>query len=182
MKKLALKAEDTVLLIIDLQEKLMKAMKDRERVYKNTALLLETAKQFDIPVIVTEQYPRGLGKTVPEVAEHLPEYSSVEKTSFSACTPDFNSVLGDTKRRSVIVTGSETHICVFQTVRDLVEDGFQVYVPRDAVCSRTDENYENALDLMKLAGAVVTNTETVVFDLLKQSGTPQFKAISPLVK
>ena len=71
---------------------------------------------------------------------------------------------------------------MFQTVRDLVEDGFQVYVPRDAVCSRTDENYENALELMRLAGAVVTNTETVVFDLLKQSGTPQFKAISPLVK
>jgi nicotinamidase-related amidase len=182
MKKLSMKPEETVLLIIDLQEKLMKAMKDKDRVYKNTSLLLETAKQFDIPVIVTEQYPRGLGPTVAEVTEKLPEHTCVEKTSFSACTPDFNQVLSQTKRRSIIIAGSETHICVFQTARDLVEDGFQVYVPRDAVCSRTDENYENGLELMKLAGAVITNTETIIFDLLKQAGTPPFKAISPLLK
>lgn len=182
MKKLHLEPNDTVLVIIDLQEKLMNAMKDRERVYKNTALLLETAKQFEIPVIVTEQYPRGLGKTVDEVSQHLPEHSYLEKTHFSACTPDFHNMLKNINRSSVIITGSETHICVFQTTRDLLEAGYQVYIPRDAVCSRTDENYENGLDLMKTAGAVITNTETVIFDLLKQAGTAPFKAISPLLK
>lgn len=182
MKKLFLTPEDTVLLIIDLQEKLMKAMKDKDRVYFNTSLLLETAKQFDIPVVVTEQYPRGLGPTVDEVTKHLPEHALVEKTSFSACIPDFNDILRKINRRNIIITGSETHICVFQTARDLVQDGYQVYVPRDAVCSRTDENYENGLELMKMAGAVITNTETVIFDLFKKSGTPPFKAISPLLK
>lgn len=182
MNKLHLHSEDTVLVIIDLQEKLMQAMKDRERVYKNTVLLLETAKQFAIPVIVTEQYPRGLGKTVPEITEHLPEHSLVEKTHFSACIPDFIDLLGSINRRQVIIAGSETHICVFQTTRDLMEAGYQVYIPRDAVCSRTDENYENGLDLMKSAGAVITNAETIIFDLLKQAGTAPFKAISPLLK
>ncbi len=182
MKKFHLQSEETVLVIIDLQEKLMNAMKDRERVYKNTVLLLETAKQFDIPVVVTEQYPRGLGKTVPEITQHLPEHSLVEKTHFSACTPDFIDILSNIKRKQVIITGSETHICVFQTTRDLMEAGYQVYIPRDAVCSRTDENYENGLDLMKSAGAVITNIETIIFDLLKQSGTAPFKAISPLLK
>jgi len=182
MRKLHLESENTVLVVIDLQEKLMNAMKDRERVYKNNVLLLETAKQFDIPVIVTEQYPRGLGKTVPEITDHLPEHSLVEKVHFSACVPEFVDLLGKTNRKQVIITGSETHICVFQTTRDLMEAGYQVYIPRDAVCSRTDENYENGLDLMKTAGAVISNTETIIFDLLKQSGTAPFKAISPLLK
>jgi len=182
MNKLHLQSEDTVLVVVDIQDKLMKAMKDRERVYKNTVLLLETAKQFDIPVIVTEQYPKGLGPTVPEITEHLPEHSRVEKTHFSACVPDFNNLLQNINRKQVIITGSETHICVFQTTRDLMEAGYQVYIPRDAVCSRTDENYENGLDLMKSAGAVITNTETIIFDLLKQAGTAPFKAISPLLK
>lgn len=180
--KYALQPESTILLIIDLQEKLMNAMSDREKVYKNTELLLETAKQLAIPVIVTEQYPRGLGRTVPEVAEKLAEHTLIEKTCFSACTDEFGTALQNTGRSTILITGSETHICVFQTARDLAAQGYDVYVVLDAVCSRFETNYLNGLDLMKEAGAVITNTETVIFDLLKEAGTPAFKAISPLLK
>jgi nicotinamidase-related amidase len=182
MNKYVLKKDDAVLVIIDLQEKLMKAMKDREKVYKNTNLLLAAAKQLDIPVVVTEQYPRGLGATVPEIQQNLKDYEYIEKTTFTACGQQLIDYLQHGTRKTIIITGSETHVCVFQTVRDLVQLGYSVHCVRDAVCSRFDENYENGLSLMKDTGAVITNTETVVFDLLQQAGTPEFKAISPLIK
>lgn len=183
MDRYRLESDDCSLVIIDLQEKLMKAMRDRDRVYKNTNLLLAAAQEFDIPVIVTEQYPRGLGATVDEIKTNLPEeYFYLEKTSFSALTKEMQAILDKIGRKKIIITGSETHICVFQTARDLVNQGYHVYLVRNAVCSRFDENYENALALMSSLGAVITTAETVVFDLLKQAGTPEFKAISPLVK
>lgn len=183
MTKFKLDSEQTVLLIIDLQEKLLRVMKDRETVFKNTRLLIETAKQFNIPIILTEQYPKGLGATVDEVKNALPEqYYYIEKMSFTACTDELKNILSKINRKYVVVAGSETHICVFQTVRDLNEAGHIVHVAKDAVCSRFDHNYENGLKLMEDTGAVITNTETVVFDLLKYSGTPEFKAISPLLK
>jgi len=182
VSKFKLEAPDSVLLIIDLQERLMKAMKDSERVLSNTNLLLATAKQFSIPVIVTEQYPRGLGATVPEIKENLPEHTYIDKVSFSSCIDNFMNTAAALQRKTFIVAGTETHVCVFQTVRDLLAAGYDVQVVSDAVCSRYDLNYLNGLDLMKQAGAVITNTETVVFDLLGCAGTPEFKAISPLVK
>lgn len=183
MGKYKLNREDAVLVIIDLQERLMKAMKDRERVYKNTNLLLSTVKEFNIPVVLSEQYPRGLGPTVAAIKENLPEgYIYLEKQSFSLCGAGMFEILAKLQKKSVIVCGSETHVCVFQTVRDLVEAGYDVHLVRDAVCSRFEENYNNSLALMSELGAVVTNTETVVFDLLESAGTPQFKAISPLIK
>ena len=183
MGKYKVKRDDSVLVVIDLQEKLMNAMKDREKVYKNTNLLLSTAKEFDIPVILSEQYPRGLGETVTVVKENLPaDYIYVEKQSFSVCGAGLFEKLVGIGKNTVIVCGSETHVCVFQTVRDLVEAGYNVHLVRDAVCSRFDENYENSLSLMSELGAVVTNSETVVFDLLVTAGTKEFKAISPLIK
>lgn len=182
MSKYHLRSEDTVLLVIDLQEKLMNAMESRNRVYHNTILLLEAAKQLSIPVLVTEQYPRGLGRTVPEISSSLPEHTLIEKNCFSACTDELNQTLKDIGKRSLVITGSETHICVFQTTRDLLEQGYEVHVANDAVCSRTEDNYRSGLDLMKSAGAVITNTETVIFDLLKVSGTPAFKHMSALLK
>lgn len=173
--------EDTILLIIDFQEKLMKAMKQSDKVYKNTNLLLAATEQMGIPVIVTEQYPRGLGGTVSEIKEHLKEYEYIDKTEFSAIG-GLKKILSGTKRKTVLITGSETHVCVFQTARDLVEDGYNVHVVKDAVCSRFKENYLNGLELMKDVGAVITNTETVLFDLLKVAGSPEFKVISPLLK
>ncbi|MDD3852105.1 MAG: isochorismatase family protein [Syntrophomonadaceae bacterium] len=181
MNKFRLNSEDTVLLVIDLQEKLMKAMDQSENVYRYTNLLLDTAKQLQIPVIVSEQYPRGLGSTVEQICEHLSEHQLIEKTTFS-CGEPLLIKIADLKRNTVIVTGSETHVCVFQTVTDLLDKGYNVHVVRNAVCSRFKDDYKSGLELMKEAGAIITNAETVVFDLLKQSGTPDFKAISPLIK
>ncbi len=182
MKKYQLNANDSVLLVIDLQEKLMNAMKDRERVYKHTNLLLATAKQLNIPVLLTEQYPKGLGPTVEEIKSNLPEHHYTDKISFSACVDNLLDELKSLNRKNVIVTGSETHICVYQTVRDLLDLGYNIHLAQDAVCSRTNENYHNALSLMQQMGAVITNTETIIFDLLKIAGTNEFKAISPLLK
>ncbi len=183
MNKYNLESKDIVILMIDLQERLMNSMKDREKVYKNSNLLLALAKEIEIPVIVSEQYPRGLGSTVDIIKENLPqEFKYIEKLSFSTCGSGLLEILKDMSKKTVIVAGSETHVCVFQTVRDLINAGYKVHVSRDAVCSRFDENHENGLDLMKDLGAVVSNTETIVFDLLKLSGTPEFKAISPLIK
>jgi len=182
VSKFKLKADECALIVIDLQEKLMKAMKDAEKVLNNTNLLLATAKQFEIPVIVTEQYPKGLGPTVAEIKNNLPEHSYFDKVNFSACGDSFMDKITAVGRKTLIVVGTETHVCVFQTARDLLAAGYDVQVVSDAVCSRFDFNYLNGLDLMKEAGAVITNTETVVFDLLGCAGTPQFKVISPMVK
>lgn len=182
MNKYKLERDNTALIVIDLQERLMAAMKDREEVYKNTRILLDTAKQFNIPVVVSEQYPRGLGPTVDVIKEKLGEYHYLEKVDFSLCNEQGTHLLQGLNKKTFIVTGSETHVCVFQTVRDLLAAGYNVHLPKDAVCSRFDDNYQNALDLMRDMGAVVSNTETVVFDLLQAAGTPQFKVISPLIK
>lgn len=182
MNKYRLNAQDCLLVIIDLQERLMVAMKDRERVARNANMLLTAADLFDIPVIVTEQYPKGLGPTIAELQPNMKSPTMIEKTQFSACTEDFTRLVADSGRKTILISGSETHVCVFQTSRDLLETGYNVHLVRDAVCSRFDENYENGLKLMKGCGAVITNTETVLFDLLKEAGGPAFKTISNLVK
>lgn len=176
-----LNKDDTVLIIIDFQEKLMKAMSKSEKVYKNTNLLLAAAEQMGIPVIVTEQYPQGLGATANEIKEHLKEYRYIDKMEFSAYS-GLKQILSATDRKTILVTGSETHVCVFQTTRDLLENGYNVQVVKDAVCSRFKENHLNGLELMKDMGAVISNTETILFDLLKVAGSPEFKLISPMLK
>lgn len=180
MSKYCINKENAVLVIIDVQERLMNAMPDRDKVYKNIQILIDAAKQLGIPVIVTEQYPRGLGATVAPIKEHLEDYQYVEKVSFSAGEA-LLSMLSD-EHKTFIITGTETHVCVFQTVRDLVEAGYNVHLVKDAICSRFEINNQSGLDLMRDLGAVITNTETVVFDLLKLAGTSDFKAISPLIK
>ena len=182
LKKHSLNSEQALFLVIDLQEKLMKAMEHAEKVYKNTRIMLGVCRQLKIPVVVTEQYPKGLGRTVQNVAEKLGEYLLLEKVSFSAATDELLGQLKGFQRRQLLVVGSETHVCVFQTVRDLLAVGLDVFVLQDAVCSRRKDNHKNGLQLMKEEGAVITDTETVVFDLLKAAGTPDFKAIHPLIK
>jgi nicotinamidase-related amidase len=181
--KFRLHRQDSLLLIIDLQDKLLNAMKYKEAVVKNTNLLLKLAEQTGVPVVVTEQYPRGLGPTVSELKVNFPAGTEViEKMSFNACTPDTRKALFTYNRPKIIVTGSETHVCVYQTVRDLIQSGYAVHVACDAVCSRFKQNYLSGLALMKQMGAVITNAETIFFDILKTSGTPEFKALSPLLK
>lgn len=182
MKKFTLNREDTVLFIIDIQERLVPVMKYKDKVINNNLILLNAAKEMDIPVIYTEQYPKGLGATVEELVVLLENGSKYEKVCFTAYIDDVKKKLLELGRKKVLITGMETHVCVFQTVRDLLSDGYEVFVLKDAVASRTKMNYLNGLELMANMGAVITNTETVAFDLLKTSGTPEFKVISKLIK
>lgn len=183
MKKHTINKEETLLLIIDIQEKLSSVMKYEDEVIENTLILLEASKLMDIPVIITEQYPKGIGTTVNKIKEEIDDTVEIfEKTSFTACTEDVVASLEKFGRKKIIITGMETHVCVFQTARDLIERGYEVFIARDAVCSRTKENFLNALELMKDMGAVITNTETITFDLLKKAGTPEFKTLSKLIK
>ncbi|MCO5388492.1 hydrolase [Desulfosporosinus sp.] len=182
MNKYFLIESEVVLLLIDIQDKLIPAMKYGEQVIQNVNTLISVAKKLGVPIIVTEQYPKGLGKTVSEVSNNLEGSLTYEKSTFSGCTSEVTSALKGLGRKKIIITGTETHVCVFQTVRDLLDNGYQVFVVRDAVCSRTKENYLNGLSLMTSMGAVVTNTETALFDLLKQSGTPLFRELSKLIK
>jgi nicotinamidase-related amidase len=182
LDKYVLIKEEAVLFVIDIQEKLVPVMKYGEQVIQNTNTLITIAKKLDIPVITTEQYPKGLGKTVPELSNKLNESEVYEKVAFSGCTREVNSALELLGRNKVIVSGMETHVCVFQTVRSLLARGYQVFVVGDAVCSRTKENYLNGLSLMSSMGAIITNTETVFFDLMKEAGTPLFKELSQLIK
>jgi len=182
MDKFTLTREDTVLLVIDIQERLAPVMKYKDQVINNNKILLAAAKEMKFPVIATEQYPKGLGRTVAELLELIDDKQIYSKNSFTAYTDEVKEALKFLDKKKVVITGMETHVCVFQTVRDLISDGYQVFLVKDALASRTKSNFLNGLDLMKSMGAVITNTETAVFDLLKASGTPEFKLMSKMIK
>ena len=178
-----LKAGETLLLVIDIQERLAAAMLRRERVTNNVLHLLEVARLKNVPVVVTEQYPKGLGPTVPELAGALPAVSRVEKISFSCCgEAGFVDRVRATGRRKVVICGMETHVCVLMTALDLLHEGFIVHVVSDAVCSRQEENWSTALSMLRDAGAVVTSTETVLFQLLERAGSEEFRTISKRIR
>ena len=174
--------EQALFLIVDLQENLMKVMAHAEQVYKNTQLLLAVCERLKIPVLVTEQYPQGLGRTVPAIKKHLGRHLLLEKKTFSLVNKDTLDRMRAYNRQQILVVGSETHVCVFQTVRDLVAAGFDLFVLKDGVCSRRKQNYKTGLQLMKEEGAVLTDTETAIFDLLKTGASEDFKAVLPLIK
>lgn len=186
--ELNLTPDGCALLVIDVQDRLIAAMPDgaRAAVERNLITLAAAAERFALPVIVTEQYPRGLGRTTPSVAGALEPVKGVcyfEKVEFAACAaPAWREAVAGMNRRTWVVTGMETHICVYQTVRALRAAGHTVHVVADAVASRTEANWQNGLDLCARTGAVITNTETVAFDLLGKAGTDDFKALSRLLK
>ena len=175
--------DDTVLLVVDIQERLAVVMAERERVVANTGHLIAAAKLLGVPVLLTEQYPKGLGPTVPELRSALDPAPAIVKMTFDCCgEPAFAPALEQTGRSTVIVCGMEAHICVLQTVLGLLATGMNVHVVADAVCSRNPENARTALELQRDAGAVVTCTETVLFQLLGRAGTPEFKAIQARIR
>jgi nicotinamidase-related amidase len=183
LENFLLNKEEALVLIIDIQERLAPAMKEKDKVVKNCQHLIELAKMYNIPVVMTEQYPKGLGKTIPEIQSFLPDLKPIEKSSFSCCGQSaFLAEIKKTGRKKVIVTGMETHVCVLQTVIDLMKDGLVPHVVQDGVCSRSDENWKTGIEFMRGAGAVITCTETVLFQLLKGSGTEEFKKISQRIK
>ena len=171
--------ERAALVVVDVQEAFRKAVADFDQVAGVAATLVEGAKAIGIPIIVSEQYPRGLGETMPEVAEHLPEGSEpIDKLCFSAAeAPGFD--LGG--RDQTLVCGIETHVCVNQTVLDLLAEGIDTHVAADAVGSRTASNRELGLHKMERAGAVLTSVETALFELLRRSDAAEFKRVQALV-
>ena len=173
------------LVIIDIQEKLSATMPEKviNRVIKNTALLTQAAAAFDIPVTLTEQYPRGLGPTLSPVATIASRARRIEKTCFScADSPEFNTICKENRRPQIILVGMEAHVCVLQTAIDLQAAKHHVFVVEDAICSRRLENYENAIHRLQQAGVIVTNAESVVFEWLRDSRHEQFKTISALLR
>ncbi len=185
-RSMTLDREDTLLLIIDIQEKLAGAMDESamEEMQEGVSRLVEGCKILDIPILMTEQYPKGLGSTVAWLKELLPEdVQPISKVHFSCRdVPEVMDALSALQRKKIILVGLETHICLYQTARDFLDEGFDVFVPSDGVLSRFEENYDVGLDLLDKAGVTITTVETILFDLLKKSGTPEFKAISQLIK
>lgn len=183
MNKFMLKRDESLLVIVDIQERLAVAMSEKEKVIANTQHLIEASKMLKLPLLVTEQYPKGLGPTMEEIKDALTEYAPIEKVTFSCCgESSFLNAVSATGRRQIILVGMETHVCVLQTCLDLLQAGYIVHVVSDAVCSRSAENYRTALEYMRDAGAVITCTETVLFQLLERAGSEEFKAISKRIK
>ncbi len=174
--------EQALLLVIDVQERLVKAMSHRDSVENAIVKLQQGMEILNVPMLITEQYPKGLGSTVEILLTGTQQQDSIEKTTFSCCgEAKFISALEQCERRQIIVTGMETHVCVLQTVLDLLEAGYQVHLPICATCSRCDANRDNALMRMQQAGAILTNVESVLFELVRDARSPEFKAISKLV-
>jgi len=177
--------KECAVLIIDVQQKLAPAMPPEQlaSLTRAATVLIEAARMLGAPVLVTEQYPSGLGHTIPAIAEKLSGAQVIEKLDFSACgAREFERALSKTGVRSAVVVGMETHICVFQTVRDLAARGMNVLVPLDGVASRREDHRQAGLDLCRAAGATVTTMETVVFDWLGRAGSDEFKKISKLIR
>lgn len=178
--------DSCALLVVDIQERLVAGMPGEigTRVVRNAAILVHTAAEFCLPILVSEQYPRGLGPTMAEIQAALPEGTTpIDKVAFSCCAvPAFQPLLDGIGQRDILICGIEAHVCVLQTALDLLQSGRRVFVVADAMCSRHKYNWRTGLDLMGRAGAVIGTTETFAFALLGGAGTDQFKRIASLVK
>lgn len=176
-------AEDTVLVIIDIQEKLFRVIHEKENLSANTVKLVTGIRSLDIPVILTEQNPAGLGPTLPEISSLLSDIEPVVKFDFSCCKEEaFLRKLEEVKRNQLILCGIETHICVYQTALDLADMGYEVQVAVDCVSSRTSDNRDTALSRLELEGIMPTSVEMIIFELLGTAKHDKFKEISALIK
>ena len=172
------------LAVIDVQEAFRPHITDFAELAARVALVAHAARLLGLPVVVTEQYPKGLGRTAPEIAAVLPEdFEPVEKTAFSSCgAQEFVSRLERAGARQVLLCGIEAHVCVNQTAHDLLARGYQVHLLTDCVSSRTEQNRQTGLDKMFRSGALPSSTEMALFELLRDARHEQFKAIQKLIK
>ena len=185
MARRSLVPDQCALLVVDIQEKLLPPIWEKERLVRNAQLLIRLAGILKIPALVSTQYMKGLGNTVPEVASLLPDTPSIDKLMFSCFGSDvFCSLLKRLpgQRTTVLLCGMETHICVMQTALGALREGYLVHVASDAVSSRTELNWRIGLDRMRAAGAVIVSTEMVIYELLRSSGAPAFKELLPYLK
>lgn len=185
MARRPLEADQCALIVVDIQEKLLPPIWEKERFVRNAQLLIRLAGILKIPALVTTQYTKGLGNTVPEIASLLPGSPPIDKLTFSCFGSDvFCSLLKRLpgQRTTALLCGMETHICVMQTALGALREGYLVHVASDAVSSRTESNWRIGLDRMRSAGAILSSTEMIVYELLRASGTPAFKELLPHLK
>ncbi|HXZ31918.1 MAG TPA: hydrolase [Terriglobales bacterium] len=181
----ALEAEQCALIVIDIQEKLLPPIFEKERLVKNSQLLIRLAGILKIPTLMSVQYAKGLGKTIPEIASLLPGIEGIDKQMFSCFGSEvFCSALKRLpgNRNTVLLCGMESHICVMQTALGALREGYIVHVASDAVSSRTEWNWHIGLERMRAAGAVISSTEMIIYELLRSSGAPAFKELLPYLK
>lgn len=172
----------TLLLVVDIQPKLMTSVEEGERVTKNTVGLIKAFKAYDLPIIATEQYPKGLGRSDERILAELCDEKIFPKTSFNALIPEVLNFIKDNDIKNVVVTGAEGHICIYQTIRSLLDLGLNVFYVDDAIGSFTNELKDGAKASLRDMGAVLVNTELILFDLAIDSKDSNFKLISNLVK
>jgi nicotinamidase-related amidase len=175
--------EESVLLIVDIQQAMLKVIPGWEEVGRKAMQLVRAAGVVQVPIAVTEHYKKGLGGTIPELAQELGAATFVEKEFFSSCLePNFLATIRALERTKIVLVGMETHVCVLQTGLDLIQAGYQVQLVEDAVGSRSERDRITAVDLFRAAGAVVTSTEAVIFQWARRSNTDEFRKILPIVK
>jgi len=180
-----LSADQAALVVVDIQEKLLPPIHQKEQLVRNSQLLLRLAGILKIPVVATTQYAKGLGKTVPEIASLLPPDEPIDKLQFGCfASPEFRSALKALpgRRNTVLLCGMETHICVMQTALGALEQGYLVHVASDAVGSRSEWNWKIGLERMRAAGALISSTEMIIYELLGGSGTAEFKQMLQYLK
>jgi nicotinamidase-related amidase len=185
MARRPLEAEQCALIVVDMQEKLLPPIWEKERLVRNVQLLTHMARVLKIPALVTVQYAKGLGNTVPGIASLLPDSPPIDKLTFSCFDSDvFCSLLKRLpgQRTTVLLCGMETHICVMQTALGALREGYLAHVASDAVSSRTELNWRIGLDRMCAAGAILSSTEMMIYELLRSSGAPAFRELLPYLK
>ena len=171
------------LIVVDVQGKLAELMHEKEDLFKNIEILIKTAKILEIPILCCRQVPKALGPTVPRIAELLADCQPIDKATFSCCGEEnFKTALTALNRRQIILTGIETHVCIYQTATDLLAEGYSVHLPADAVSSRTLANKQIPLQRLTAQRANITSTEMTLFELLKTAENPSFKQIEKLIK
>ncbi len=185
MVRRSLEPDQCVLIVIDIQEKLLPPIFEKDRLVKNSQLLIRLAGVLEIPVIVSTQYAKGLGGTIPEIASLVTTTSAIDKTMFSCFGSDvfcatMKRLPGN--RTTVLLCGMESHICVTQTALAALRDGYLVHVASDAVSSRTEWNWKIGLERMRDAGAVISSAEMMMYELLRSSSAPAFKELLPFLK
>lgn len=183
MNEYFLEREKALLLIIDIQEKLFPYVEDQITLQKNASKLIDTAKLLDIPILVTEHYPKGLGRTISSLEGLLSKAKKIEKTSFGCCGDEkFNEEVKKTGRKQVIICGIETHICVAQTALGLKLAGYEVYLSADAVSSRNLKDEQIAIERMRGEGIAISTTEAIMYELMRDASDPLFKEFLKIVK
>lgn len=176
------KKDHILLLVVDEQPRLMNALENGENTVLNTITLIEASQKYQIPVLATEQYPKGLGNTDERILAKLDKNNIYEKTIFDAATAEVLDFIEKNNIKKVVIAGAEAHICVYQTTRSLLNLGINVFLPKDALASFKENQKEEALKTLREMGAVRTETETLLFDLARDSKDPNFKFISGLIK